>query len=305
MKKKLVFVLALAFTLAFGFNVFTANAGGLGLSYEAPQGTPVIDGAIDDVWDAAEWYNMNYVVNEIPNDISASFKALWDADNVYFLVKVDGPADVEPSSQIIVYLDESKSFQPAPYKADSRRTAFGFSDGRAIEGGFLDVNDVDIARINLAESSVQRTSDGNIYEIKLQLDTIKAAAGNDIGFEMQVTYNNDGGATSVTYRWNVDTNGGNTPPAQDTSNFGLLKFIAAAVESVPEETPPAEAPIEEPPAETPVTETPAEVPAETPAAETPVAPQNPITGVGLGGIIIASAMFLASGTGFKAMKRKH
>ncbi|MFA5252704.1 MAG: sugar-binding protein, partial [Phycisphaerae bacterium] len=52
---------------------------------------PVIDGNEDDLWSAAQVYkvkNVIYSPPSSPNDISADFRAMWDANNLYLLIDV-------------------------------------------------------------------------------------------------------------------------------------------------------------------------------------------------------------------------
>ncbi|MCL2159787.1 MAG: hypothetical protein FWH48_10300, partial [Oscillospiraceae bacterium] len=108
----------------------------LGLVYEAPQGTPVIDAEIDALWDNAAWtemtvYNQGY---QPVDGVSLRQKVMWDADYVYYLFELTCPDfndEVDPTAggaEVEIFLDELLC-RDAGTRADDRQTLVSFAGG--------------------------------------------------------------------------------------------------------------------------------------------------------------------------------
>ncbi len=90
MKKLLNVILTL--TLVFAF---AASVSALGETYEAPKGTPVVDGTVDEIWATAPQVQLTHLKagdlkgdGTLPETSSAYARALWDETGFYFLFDV-------------------------------------------------------------------------------------------------------------------------------------------------------------------------------------------------------------------------
>lgn len=278
MKKCLVLLLGLFMVLGMALPV-SANKGQV---YEAPYGTPVIDGEMDAIWDNAPWTDCTILHRGgNPNNVSMRVKMMWDENSIYYFVEVVDPEIVDADA-VEFYIDELMCFDMG-YREDDRQTVVFPTNGSVISSNnaVSDVNGVDIGRPELGKGAATKmTGNGFVMEVGLNFSHIKGSVGKEIGIEFMY---GDSDATGFieALRWNVDTPGGDTPPYQSTEHFGKMRMIAAPVVEVPVEEVPAEVPGEE----AAVTETP---------ATKPVAPQTSDYGFISAGIaIIALASLIA------------
>lgn len=182
--------------------------------------SPVIDGNEDEVWADAPVYKIaNTIYSPIssPNDFSASFRAMWDDNNLYMLVDVtddvlvndtspDQPVTLPTGSTNIpwwfddcveVYIDagNSKSNQygseDAQYHFDWDRT--NPTMGRHNEHG----------RIENIEFAMATTEKGYRTEIKFPWTTLgkKPSVGSSIGLDVHVNDDDDGGERDTKITW--------------------------------------------------------------------------------------------------------
>ena len=95
--------LLICFVLLLGLVAETIGATDPNIEYDAEimetTAAPTIDGVVDAVWANAVEYPIDYSVvgpNEVndTNDLYGTWKALWDYDNLYFLVEEIGRAHV-------------------------------------------------------------------------------------------------------------------------------------------------------------------------------------------------------------------
>lgn len=181
---------------------------------------PVIDGNEDDVWSAAPVYKLKKVIYSqpsSPNDLSADFRVLWDADNLYLLVDVTDDVlvnDTSPDQAVIlptgstnipwwyddcveVYIDagNSKSNQygseDAQYHFDWDRISPTM--GRHNEHG----------RMENIEFAIKTTEKGYCTEIKFPWVTLgkKPSAGSSIGLDVHVNDDDNGGERDTKITW--------------------------------------------------------------------------------------------------------
>ncbi len=77
-----------------------------GLTYTSADGTPVIDGAVDDAWNAAAWTAIDQKSSSsLTDEVSVRAKLLNDDTHLYLLAEVTDP-DFCGYDGVVVYLDE-------------------------------------------------------------------------------------------------------------------------------------------------------------------------------------------------------
>ncbi len=225
---------------------------GRGFVYNAPKGTPVIDGTVDDIWQYAEWTSVEYPHDGadkagIPEALRV--KLLWDETHLYFLAEVTD-ADLNYENDLVeVYIDEGNE-KAESYDDNDGQTRFRW-DGTVIQDSGTNCQ-------NDAPGAGAQTGTGWITEGALKW-TGTAAEGRTSGLEFMLNVGGADADFTAALRWNVDTAGGDPPPYQSPAAFGSLVLGAAPV--IETAAPETEAPAAETAAEAPAAEAPADVPA--------------------------------------------
>ncbi len=205
---------------------------------------PVIDGNEDGLWSAAPRYkiaNVIYSPLSSPNDLSANFRAMWDANNLYVLVDVTDDVlvnDTNPGQSVTVptgstvqdawwyddcvevYIDadNSKSNQYDSYDAqyhfdwDRMHPTMGVHNQHG--------------RMENIEFVIVTTEKGYRTEIKFPWATLgkKPSAGASIGLDIHVSDDDDGGErdTKITWFGKQDTAWNNPQAFGNAELAGLL-----------------------------------------------------------------------------------
>ena len=100
---------------------------------------PTIDGAVDDVWATANRYTLsNQLLGNSPlaaSNLSASFRSLYDATTLYFLIEVTDDVKINDSADnpnfydtVEIYLDGNFSRGTEYDTLDDRVTLFRWND---------------------------------------------------------------------------------------------------------------------------------------------------------------------------------
>lgn len=193
----------------------------------ANYGTPVIDGAEDDVWSGTPELPIDQF-QQAWHGASGTARVLWDEDNLYVLIHVaDDELDrtaANPWEQdsIEVFLDENNA-KTSFYQADDGQYRVNYEN----ETSF---NPAGIAEG--FESAVRVDGTGYTVEVKIPFRTVQPSPGMHIGFDVQINDGRAGSRESVAI-WNDLTGVG----YQDPSVFGELLLIdgpVPAFDRVPE-----------------------------------------------------------------------
>ena len=202
-------------------------------TFNALQGSPVIDGEVDDIWQQTELIATDKVVRS-DTKVDANFvskshvRCLWDARHLYVLAQVkDSKISTKSGNpweqdSIEIFVDEnkarSKGFQPddSQYRisATGAITTGGFGVGKKIRAKFA------------------KTKNGYLIEAAIEWHTKAAAVGREIGVEFQV--NNDdgsGGRVSIS-KWNDVNN----EAWQGTATYGTLNLVESLPAGAPTES---------------------------------------------------------------------
>ena len=171
----------------------------------AAETAPMIDGKADASWADAPQYDLNNSFYGAPSsdaDLSASFKALYDEDNLYVLVDVTdddlrNDSDefwLDDSVEVFIDADNSRSdsYDDNDYQYHFGWDAVSPALGEAHHGNMRGV-----------EAAFARTDTGYRAEIKLPWSTLgtKPAAGISIGFDVQVNDDDNGGERDSKIAW--------------------------------------------------------------------------------------------------------
>jgi len=254
-------ILALLVTLVLLVGLTVSASADYGRSYIAPMGTPTIDGEIDEIWEKAEWTAVDKAHDGDPSSTSTlKIKLLWDYDQLYFLAEVFDETYSEAEDIVEIYLDQNND-KLGSYSSNDFQTRFRLS-GTVVDGDASGTN----AQLD-ALFKVKNLGDGKyLLEGGLAWPE-EVTEGDKSGLEFMYNDADESDLFIEAYRWNVDTNSGDQPPFQSTSDFGLLT-LGNENGSVPEESTPESSTPESstPESSTPESSTPE---SSTPEASTP------------------------------------
>jgi len=172
---------------------------------QAYQGTPTVDGKIDDIWKSVPRIKTDRSIEEhdqLPEGekpATAWAKMLWDDGHLYVLAEV---------SDLKISVDNAD-----PWETDSIEI---FVDGNLSKGGSYDDDDGQYRTdakgnetvgsnddIENYKSAVTKVDGGYVVEARIKMDT---KAGKKIGFDLQVNNDAGGGWRQSTMKWNDPSN---------------------------------------------------------------------------------------------------
>jgi len=191
-------------------------------------GRPVaIDGNAEAIWSEARDYkigNVMYSPISSGEDFSASYKTLWDAQNLYVLVNVTDDSLKNDSDEfwqddaVEVFIDADNS-KSGGYGDNDYQFHFGWAEANPHMG------ESHHDRTNGVEFAVGRADGGYKVEIKFPWTTlgVKPSAGAKIGLDVHVNDDDDGDDrdTKLTWRGKED-NAWQTPRAFGTAELAGL-----------------------------------------------------------------------------------
>jgi tetratricopeptide (TPR) repeat protein len=166
---------------------------------------PVIDGNEDNTWSGAEKTkiaNSLYSPASSPNDLSASYKVMWDPNNLYLLVDVaddvlksdSGDYWQDDSVEVFIDADNSKSSQ---YGENDYQ--FSFKWAKAAPA----VQETRHNRTEGVQVAIAQTDAGYRMEIKFPWSTLgaKPSVRAKIGLDVHVNDDDDGGDRDTKITW--------------------------------------------------------------------------------------------------------
>ncbi len=195
------------------------------------QGTPVIDGEPDEVWNTTKtlWFNVN--IGEAA--CAAKAKVLWDAKNLYvYAVVEDGDVSVAGAQafekdSLEVFIDEDHVGGKA-YAKDDKCYRISAENEVTTLGKRASERKV--------ESKTKKTENGYVIEAAFAWTDVKPKVHTLIGFDLRVNDAKSDGTRIGTLSWCDATGEDETAP----SCFGTLK-LAAEGEALTEEGNPDQA----------------------------------------------------------------
>jgi hypothetical protein len=201
---------------------------------------PDIDGKPDAVWSKARRYwirNNAYSPASDSADLGANFRAMWDADNLYVLVKVTdeslrNDSDEfwqDDSVEVFIDADNSKS---AEYGDNDFQYYFEWAETNPGMG------ESKHSRTDGVEFAMRRMEAGYRMEIKIPWSTlgVRPSMGATIGLDVHVNDDDDGGDRDTKLMWRgVEDNATYSPRALGTAELagliGWWKFDGNANDS--------------------------------------------------------------------------
>ncbi len=186
---------------------------------------PVIDGSVDSQWSDASFSDIAIIpageVNDV-NDLYGTWKALWDANNIYFLVDVDDDilindsATVWKDDSVEIYIDADNSKGTSYDGINDYQYQFGYDDPTTYVG-------VGPKNTEGVIFDIIQTADGYILECLIPWSTlgVTPAADGLIGVEVHLNDDDNGGERDGKRSWiTVDDTAWNDP---STFGTGLLQ----------------------------------------------------------------------------------
>jgi len=156
----------------------------------AAQGTPVIDGTVDDAWSGAEAIATDRWVAGTDGS-TAEVRTLWDGSRLYVLAEVTDAslskrsANVWEQDSLEIFIDQNHA-RTAAYDADDGQYRINFDNEASVSPGTLSGNLLSATRL---------TDTGYVVEASIAWVGEPPEAGSLIGFDVQV--NNDGNDDGV------------------------------------------------------------------------------------------------------------
>jgi len=188
---------------------------------------PALDGKIEECWAKAPSYRLThsfYDPASSDEDLSASYKALWDKDNLYILIDVTDDQRSADSDEfwqddgieVFIDADNSKSgeYGPGVYQFYFSWKDDGATLGEARGNGTTG-----------AKLSASKTDTGYRAEIRFAWSTlgVKPNPGVSIGLDVQVNDDDNGGERDSKIAWNAVTDDAwINPKAFGTAQLGGL-----------------------------------------------------------------------------------
>lgn len=232
-------------TGAFINEYITAGSGGLGetdylnfipehqvtvapLELQEVASGPVIDGTIDALWTSATELSLQNVnIGAVDNaaDLSGHWKSVWDDNNLYFLVDVTDDTLVNDSGLathddlVEIYIDADNSKGSSYDGTNDFEYGFRYNDPGTVYIGANSVNDSTGVTFNLTAGG-----SGYILEVSVPWSTLGVTPVDaaNIGIDVHVTDDDDGGNRDGKLAWNDDTD----QAFQDPSTFGAASLNA-------------------------------------------------------------------------------
>jgi hypothetical protein len=165
----------------------------------------VIDGKAEALWSEAREYKIGNVIYSPPSndeDFSASYKTLYDADNLYLLVNVTddslkNDSDefwLDDAAEVFIDADNSKS---GSYGSNDYQFHFGWAEANPSMG------ESQHNQTQGVEFATVKTDMGYRMEIKFPWSTlgVEPSAGKKIGLDVHVNDDDDGGDRDSKLTW--------------------------------------------------------------------------------------------------------
>ena len=192
----------------------------------------VVDGMADDLWSESRQYKIGNVIYLPPSndeDLSASYKAMWDEKNLYVLVDVTDDSLKNDSDSDLWYQDDCvEVFVDAD---NSKSDSYGDNDAQYHfdwDKNNPSMDRFEHGKLDGIEFAMVTTEKGYRTEIKFPWSTLGAepSAGKKIGLDVHVNDDDDGGDRDSKLTWKgKEDNAWQTPGVFGTAELaGLIAW---------------------------------------------------------------------------------
>ena len=192
----------------------------------AIQGTPEIDGKVDEAWKKTPRVNVNKAVEgllAVDEDemATATVRVLWDKEHLYALWQVKDSnlsADASDSwaqDSVEFFLDENQK-RTTYYESDDAQYRVNYKGELSGQGAGFDESNL--------KAAARKTKSGYVVEMAVKIQGDPLAVGRKLGVELQVNDDPGSGERGAVAKWNHTDD----DSWQDTSNFGTLVLQPAA-----------------------------------------------------------------------------
>lgn len=195
------------------------------LTIVAYEGTPTIDGEIDDIWKKAPEAAVVKVVKSetsMPENELAKGKVqlLWDKDFLYALWQVKdaklsaSSSDDWAQDSIELFVDE-KNQRAGEYQEDDAQYRVSYEGKLSGAGMGYDSKNV--------KAKAKKVEGGYVIEMSVKLSFAKREVGTKMGLDLQINDDPNTGSRGGISKWNHPEN----DSYQSTSNFGTVVLEGA------------------------------------------------------------------------------
>lgn len=187
----------------------------VGKKAQAAHGTPLIDGSIDQAWQAATVFETGQPAQG-EKAATANFRVLWDEKNLYVLFEVsdaerdDGSANAYEQDSVEVFVDQN-NHKSEGYESDDGQYRVNFKNLVSFNGNAKAQEGF--------QSAAGPLAGGYLIEMAIPFTEIAPVAGTVIGFDAQVNDGTAGKRTGIR-TFNDMTNSG----WQSTLGYGVLSL---------------------------------------------------------------------------------
>jgi fibronectin type 3 domain-containing protein len=227
-------LLVLCALVAASVGVRTADAATIVFGSSAP----VVDGSVDAVWADANTYPIANVINGTvsgDSDLSGTWRAVWTADNLYYLAEVTDDALWNDSANtwdddcVELYIDADNSKGTSYDGVNDFQYIFRWNDGSVHLGVNSATNTAGIVFDMVAVSG------GYAFECSIPWTTlgVTPTAGNLVGIDVHLNDDDDGGARDGKKAWYATTDDSWSNP----STFGTADLGSPGGDVTPPDPP--------------------------------------------------------------------
>lgn len=185
-------------------------------TYEAPMGSPVIDGTIDEIWQNTPVVKTLSQVMPQTGAV-ADVRVLWDEQHIYVLAEVADSTLSNNAGQ--TYMNDS--FEVFLDEYNDKTTALGMDDYQFRVGYENELGFGGRGWKDKIESAAVVTDSGYLVELKIILQKENGAPGKIMGMDFQVNDNFGNEQRDGISKWNDATN----ESWRNTTGWGTLKMI--------------------------------------------------------------------------------
>ncbi len=190
-----------------------AKAKPVGNTADVFKGTPEVDAEMDDLYAEAQVLKTE-AATEGETDVFAEARLLWDEEYLYVYIEVTDPVLSDKNKNeweqdsVEVVIDQNNG-KTGSYQSDDAQYRINFNNKVSFGTN---------GNSKLFKSAARVTDTGYVVEVAVPLNKVPGAAGNEVGFDVQVNEDDGSGRRTAIRCWNDVTN----TNYMSTKNFGTI-----------------------------------------------------------------------------------